>query len=117
MNENKFRKALSLLQAIADQLPQGDIEEKYVFMYHSALVSIQKELGHHLGEFFIPLTELHHNVTYQVLGDDSDANTLYTEKRYCDRARFLMALNGATNYLNSWVLYPTGLLIKIQKPS
>lgn len=124
MNENNFRIAISLLQAIADMLPAGnDVEEKYVVMYHSTLTNIQSETGRDLAAFFIPESELTYHVTSMRSGPrlprfDTGPDINYSKERYCDEVRFSIALKGAVNYLNSWVLYPNGLpTINFAKPN
>lgn len=63
MDEMKLRSALAMLQAINDKLPNGDIEEKYVALYHKATTDIQDQLGVDLSAFFIPDGELKRQVT------------------------------------------------------
>jgi hypothetical protein len=123
MDENKFRIAISLLQAIAEMLPDGDVEEKYVEMYHSTLTNIQDETGHDLTAFFIPQSEIKPHLVATGFSRSpvlhqrrSQPENRYSQEHYCDEARFLIALKGAINYLNSWVLFPSGFTINLAKP-
>lgn len=117
MDERKFRKALALLQAIADQLPNGGIEEKFVSMYHTSLTTIQDETGHDLADFFIPTSELHR---IQVLTGSRTRfggfESAPSSERYCDRDLFVIKIKGAIHYLNSWIIHPNEPLIQSPKP-
>lgn len=98
----KLDKALSLLQALADELPEGKIEAKYGKIYQSILSDIESETGLDLSYFSVPLTEFNPYVT----GASSnyytgESRVSYSAGRYCPRARFLIGLKGAINFLNS----------------
>ncbi|HZG52485.1 MAG TPA: hypothetical protein VEZ40_10145 [Pyrinomonadaceae bacterium] len=116
MDERKFRKALALLQAIADQLPDEGIEEKFVALYHTSLTNIQNETGHDLADFFIPESELHR---IRVLTGSQTRfggfETAPSSERYCDRDLFLIKIKGAMHYVNSWVIHPSEPLIQSAK--
>lgn len=116
MDERKFRKALALLQALVDQLPDDGIEEKFVAMYHTSLTNIQNETGHDLTDFFIPTSELHR---IQVLTGSRTRFGAFesapSSERYCDRDLFFIKIKGAIHYLNSWVIHPNEPLIQPPK--
>src|SRR5215831_11242775 len=99
MDDSKLRSAYAMLQAIADKMPDGDIEEKYVILYNRALADIQeqlKESGCNLQPFLIPDTELEYHVTSFRYGPripriHQGPDTTYSDERYCDEARFQIA--------------------------
>jgi hypothetical protein len=104
MAELNLKKALAQLHAIRDELPKGSIEEKYVVLYHASLADIQKEIGHDLSYFFIPSEELKRHVTSRPgprIGRYGGGEPTYSKVRYCDRPRFLIALQGAINFIDS----------------
>jgi len=107
MDEIKLRKALALLQSLADELPpRGDIEEKYVNLYHATLADIQNETGHDLNYFSIPPTELERHITSipgPRIGRHGGGEPTYSKVRYCDRARFMIGFKGAVNFINSFM--------------
>lgn len=108
MAEMKLHKALAMLQALREELPNGSIDEKYVDLYHASLTDIQSEIGHDLTYFFIPQSELTRRVTSipgPRIGRHGGGEKTYSKARYCDRERFLIALKGAINFINS--LMPT----------
>lgn len=118
MNEIKLRQALSLLDSISQRVPGGDIEEKYVERYHQALTKIQNETGADLTDFFISRSEITRQETGRRIGPriarlDRGPDVSYTEERFCDRDMFLIQLGAAINYINSFILYPTGWMLKI----
>lgn len=109
MDEMTLRKALSLLDSFTTQLPEADIEEKYVKMYHQLLSDIQNETKHDLSYFFIPPEELKPTDTAGTNAPfrrQGRSESRFSEERYCDRARFLIALKGVVNFINSFILYP-----------
>ena len=114
MDEMKLRSALAMLQAIADKLPDGDIEEKYVALYHNALADIQDqldELGCDLSSFFIPDSELKRHVTSSRYGPripriHTGPDVTYSNERYCDGDRFQIALAGAMNLISGYLQTP-----------
>ena len=106
MDELKLDKALSLLQSLVDELPNGDIEEKYVAIYHGLLTDIQNETGHDLSYFSIPPSEVKPRVTSVDFSTPDghlrkEGTPTYSTIRYCARARFLIGLKGAINFINS----------------
>jgi hypothetical protein len=107
MDEMKLRKALALLQSLADELPpRGDIEEKYVNIYHQTLTDIESETGQELSYFSIPPTELERHITSipgPRIGRHGGGEPTYTQARYCDRARFFIGFRGAINFINSFM--------------
>ena len=107
VDERKIRAAVSMLRAIADELPDDDIEEKYVEMYHENLTDIQDETEHDLSRFFIPTSELHHrNKLTGHRNRFGGFETAPSMVRYCDREMFLITIKGAIHYLNSWISLP-----------
>ena len=107
MDEIKLRKALAMLQSLADELPgNGDIEEKYVDLYHATLSDIQRETGQDLSYFLIPSTELERHITSLPgprIGRRPRGEITYSKVRYCDRARFFVGFKGAINFINSFM--------------
>lgn len=109
MADMKINKALAQLQALRDELPAGDIEEKYVDLYHASLIDIQDEIGQDLSYFRIPPEELKHHVSGRMRAPriggrpSTGGGISYSTERYCDRARFLIALKGAINFINSLI--------------
>lgn len=111
MDEMKLPKALGMLQAIVDELPDGsvDIKETYVNLYHRTLSDIQSELHCDLSEYFIPASELKRHVTSIPSGirlpsqirSQRSSQVEYSQESYCERARFMIALKGAVNFINS----------------
>ena len=100
MDLMKLRQALAMLNAFASSLPKGDIEEKYVALYHKTLNDIRAQTNQDFSYFLIPEEELKYKVSY-IHSLTEATQTVYSEKRYCDRERFLMALRGAINFINS----------------
>lgn|GEM_PF-3317957 len=117
-SETKLRSGLALLQAIAEKLPDGDIEEKYVVLYHETLKNIQEQLvGCDLNPFFIPASELEHHVTSFRYGPripriHTGPDVTYSDERYCDEARFQIALSGAMNFISGYLQSPSPLKLK-----
>ena len=117
MDETKLRSALAMLQAIAEKLPpHGDIEEKYITLYHNALTGVQeqlKESGCDLSPFLIPDSELKHHVTssryYKTLRQRQQnvPDKTYSKERSCDRTRFDIALAGAMNLISGYLQSPS----------
>jgi len=107
MDEMKLRKALALLQSLTDELPpRGDVEEKYINLYHQTLADIQNETGHDLSYFSIPSTELERHITSipgPRIGRHGGGEPTYSKDHYCDRARFLIGLKGAINFIKSFM--------------
>jgi hypothetical protein len=109
-----------MLQAIADRLPaNGDIEEKYVDLYHNALTGIQEQLGCDLSPFVIPDSELEYHLTsfrsgYQPIRQRRKRlpDRTYSEERYCARARFDIGLSGAMNLISGYLQSPSPLKLK-----
>jgi hypothetical protein len=108
MDVMKLRQALAMLNAFTASLPTGDIEEKYIDLYHKTLEDIRTQTNQDLSYFHIPSPEVRHHETriartprigHRIPG--SPAHIRYSEQRYCDRARFLMALRGAINFINA----------------
>ena len=119
MDDSKLRIALALLQGITNKLPKnGDVEEKYVAIYNDAIREVQEQLGHDLSAFLIPETELEHHVTsikyYRTIRERQRnvPKRTYSEQRYCDRTRFDIALDGATNVINGYLQSPAPLKLK-----
>jgi hypothetical protein len=106
MDLMKLRQALAMLNAFTASLPGGDIEEKYVALYHKTLDDIHAQANQDLSYFRIPPDELEHRVTSFRRGpvlrhERGTPDKTYSKERYCDRERFLMALRGAINFINS----------------
>ncbi len=108
MNVIKVRQAIARLEVMVDELPKGgQIEEKYVQMYHRALTEIQSEMGEDLSYFTVPESELEHRVTSVRLGNPyrgGGRQTNYSKERFCDRERFLIEIKGAIRFINSLIL-------------
>ena|SRR6185369_16570112 len=121
MDDAKLRSALALLQEIADKLSDGDVEEKYVELYHNALRSIQEQLECDLSPFFIPPNELEHHVTSFRYGPripriHTGPDVTYSDERYCDEARFQIALSAALNFISGYLQSPSPLKLKTGFP-
>jgi hypothetical protein len=117
MDLMKLRQALAMLKAFADSLPDGDIEEKYVNLYHKTLDDIRAQYSQDLSYFHIPQEELTHRpITQIALAGIGDVDDLYTENRYCDRERFLMALRGAVNFINALTLDSSATTLPLIDP-
>jgi hypothetical protein len=122
MDEAKLRSALAMLRAIADKLPaNGDIEEKYIKLYHDALTGIQeqlKEAGLDLSPFFIPDAELKHKVTvtryYRTIRQRQQGvpKREHSEERFCDRTMFDIALAGAMSLIDGYLQSPSPIRLK-----
>lgn len=101
MDEIRLRKASAKLQSFVDNLPEGDIEEKYVSMYHSLLYDIQTETGQDLTYFGIPADQVTRSDTSGYTDDDGDWVDVQSENAECDREFFMINLRGAINFVNS----------------
>lgn len=106
MDLMKLRQALAMLNAFTASLPDGDIEEKYVALYHKTLDDIRAQTNQDLSYFRIPQTELEPQVRGANRGPRGRGpiQKTYSEERYCDRDRFLMSLRGAINFINASTL-------------
>ncbi|HEX8139418.1 MAG TPA: hypothetical protein VF544_17790 [Pyrinomonadaceae bacterium] len=106
MDLMKLRQALAMLNAFAASLPNGDIEEKYVALYHKTLDDIRAQTNQDLSYFHIPQSELEPHVTSISRGPRGRGPSVknYSEEHYCDRERFLMSLRGAINFINALTL-------------
>jgi hypothetical protein len=121
MDETKLRSALAMLQAIADKMPDGDIEEKYVELYNKALTELHNQLtqfGCDLSSFFIPQGELERHVASFRYGPRlprhrNQPDVTYTNERYCDRSRFEIALHGAMKLISGYLQAPSPVKPKI----
>jgi hypothetical protein len=113
MSDEILRKALAMLRSIADELPKGDIEERYVSLYHKTLTDIEGQTDHQLDYFRIPDAELKHRVTSTGRGPRGTGppENTYSTARYCDREMFLIKLNGALHYLTSFLTEPQKRII------
>lgn len=95
----KLKQAIIRLESLGN-LPIGDVEEKYVVDYHSILDIIQQEIGHDLTDFYIPLRELHKQITStqrDVYGELTEVN--YTDHRYCARGMFDVKYKAAKSFI------------------
>jgi hypothetical protein len=102
MDEIALRKALVTLQPFAANLPKGvHIEKKFVDIYHSLLTDVARETGHNMDYFRIPDAE----VTIREAGGVRDLHEgweqHYTEHPMCDRAIFMIKLDGAMRFIAS----------------
>ena len=106
MDVMKLRQALAMLNAFAASLPNGDIEEKYVALYHKTLDDIRTQTNQDLSYFYIPPGELEPHLRSITRGPRGRGPSVkhYTDEQYCDRERFLMALRGAINFINASTL-------------
>lgn len=116
MDETKLRSAMAMLQAIAEKL-EGDVEEKYVELYHNTLRSIQEQLGCDLSPFLIPANELERHVTSFRYGRripriHTGPDVTYSDERYCDEARFQIALTAAMNFISGHLQSPSPVTLK-----
>lgn len=102
MDDIQLRKALAKLQSFADELPKGDIEEKYVQIYHSLLADIQKETGQDLAYFRIPTGEVRDQDRGGYTDDYGEWVSVRSSRNFCDREMFMINLKGAINFINSF---------------
>ena len=104
MDATEFLKAVIKLQSFRQNLPEGDVEEKYVADYHGILDVVQQQTGCTFQDFFIPDARLARYVTsYQPPSriNRFQEETQYTDSRYCERGFFLMQIDAAIMFLNS----------------
>jgi hypothetical protein len=87
----KLRDAREKLRTVRKRLPEGDIEEKYVLIYHQALTEIQQDTGRDMSRFRIPPNELKPLVGKVEL----------SEEHYCDKGIFFITIDNAINSLKS----------------
>jgi hypothetical protein len=99
----KLKQAIIRLESF-DNLPKGDVEQKYVMDYNSILDTIQQEIGHDLGDFYIPLNELQRHIAAQYRDDYGALTEVeYTRQSYCDRAMFDMKYKAAKSFIMPYV--------------
>jgi DNA-binding transcriptional ArsR family regulator len=102
-NQTKLGNFIESLQALREHLPEGDIEEKFVDIYHKTTIAIQMGTALNLSQFFIPQKELERRIESFPTGPNIPrhprAEVEYSKERYCDRAIFLLALDLAINHL------------------
>lgn len=99
---DKLNNAIARLHALIDRVPEDDIEEKYVNIYHQTLTDIERETRRDMARFRIPPDELRTRITsYGAprIGNRPGAKPTYSKERYCDRAIFLIAIDNAINSL------------------
>jgi hypothetical protein len=102
MDVMKLRQALAMLHAFTASLPRGDIEEKYVVLYHKTLDDIRAQTNQDLSYFHIPEDELQKKLTMTYDNEDTgQRESLYSDEYYCARERFLMSLRGAISFINA----------------
>jgi hypothetical protein len=107
MDEIALRKALATFRAFVDNLPKGHwIEEKYVALYHALLSDIQAQTHQDLSYFRIPDSELTRRASGGSQNEYGDFQPWYTSNRQCDRSMFLIKLNGAMNFIASFLADP-----------
>lgn len=87
--DDKLRDAVGRLRSLKNRLPGGDIEEKYVLVYHQTLTEIKQDTGRDMGRFRIPPNELKPRM----------GKVEYSEEHYCERALFLSTIDRAINFL------------------
>ncbi len=111
MDERSFRKALSTLRAFADNLPQGDIEQKYVNLYHGLLDEIHNETGEDLSYFMVPDHDM--NYTKDPTGFDETGEPIheFSGARVCEHEMFAIRFQGAMNFIASLLSEPGKRLI------
>ncbi len=81
----KFERAVAKLHAFAEHLPQSEIEEKYIALYHSLLADMEKETGEDLASFQIPEEEVQNRLTGGYHDADHGWLDVYSEHALCDR--------------------------------
>lgn len=112
-DEIQLRKAVAMLRSFTDNLPpRGNIEDRYVNLYHSLLTDIESETGHDFDFCLIRDDDLKRRVVMTAF-DDYGENPVhtYSNSRYCDRNMFLIKLHGALNYLRSFAPEPVRRII------
>jgi hypothetical protein len=120
MDIMKMRKALALLQAFAQELPEGDIHDNYIGLYHEILRDIRDQTRQDLDYFRIPSREIKQRIeaTNRVprIGGRHAIEPTYDEVYYCERARFLISLKGAINFINALTLDSGATTLPIIEP-
>lgn len=111
MDEIALRKALATLRSFGDNTPKGDIEQKYVNLYHELLDEIHNETSQDLSYFVIPDYEM----TYrkEPTGFDERGEPIHDHSgaRVCENEMFLIKFNGALNFIASFLSEPGKRLI------
>jgi hypothetical protein len=97
MDEIALRKALATLRSFADNLPKGDIEQKYVNLYHGLLDEIHNETGQDLSYFVVPDFDM--NYRREPTGFDETGEPIHDHSgaRVCENEMFSIKYNGAMN--------------------
>lgn len=54
MDRDQLTEVLSKLYALRDNLPEGEVEEKYVDEFHAILTELSSITDYNLSEFYIP---------------------------------------------------------------
>lgn len=103
MDDNALRKALAMLRSFNDNLPHGDIEEKYVTMYNDLLSEIGQQTEHDLTYFQVPDSEIHHEIVSTSFNEWGQPLNSYSTGRHCDRSMVQIKLQGLLNYLSSFL--------------
>lgn len=95
-------KAISDLKILKDNLPEGDVEEKFVNEYHSILTAAQNQINESLREHFIPADELKRRLGPQQFDDYGKLiEASYSSARYCARNFFMFKIDKAVTHLDS----------------
>jgi hypothetical protein len=117
MDRTKLNLALHLLVSLKENLPVGDVEEKYVELFHQALSELAALKEIDLDPLRIPNRELKRLFTG--VNRDPLAETveeLWSEGLYCDRAYFLTKLDASLTWFEFEDQYPEKRPIGFRSP-
>src|SRR6266571_1258279 len=106
MDEIALRKALATLRSFAENLPKGDIEQKYVNLYHGLLDEIRNETGQDLAYFMIPDHEMNYREDPTGFNEDGEPIHEHSRARVCENEMFSIRFAGAMNFIASFLNEP-----------
>jgi hypothetical protein len=93
--QSEIKKSYVNLQSIKKNLPDDQIEEKYVAMFHKEIDHLINLGFSELEEFKIPSEEIAPRV---VQYNTISGNTTYSHEKYMDKEMFLMKIYAILSY-------------------
>lgn len=84
--------AYARLKALRQNVPETDVDTKYVREFHAILDLLQNNTAADLNSFRIPSSEIRPVITG---GNYLSGETYYSDEPYCDYGFFIMKVEGA----------------------
>ena len=121
MDQTKLTEAYVRLHILKQDLADyGEIEQKYVQMYHEALSDLQNASGYDLSRYTIPASEIHQQVTgwtqHRPARMRFENVPTYSDKLVCDATYFLVQINTVLMFFNLELQHPDQRPIGFRPP-